>query len=306
MRSVASFVTAAHGQSLGPIHLFPYIDPVLAIHMATFGTAVKVYIEASRENVVGLNSLVVDDDPVSRKVLEKMLGNLGSCSVAGCGLDGVVAFKQALCSERPFSLVCVDRHMPGIDGHRTIASLRATEKIMGLGTRAKVLMVTGSNDPADVHAAFAAECDAYLVKPVSQQALLGKLDTLGLLPGAMEEAAPALDARAAICAHQDWRQKLSAYLRNPDGTLDPGVVAATDRCLLGRYLLERSRAGEDDEHTALVEAEHIQFHWTAADLVRQANLGEPIGAAALAKLGRDYDELSARIVAWLEFLGAHG
>jgi len=232
-----------------------------------------------------------------------MLGNLGPCSVAASGLEGVIAFKQAICSEMPFSLVCVDRHMPGIDGHRTIASLRATEKIMGLGTRAKVLMITGSNDPADVHAAFAAECDAYLVKPVSRQALVAKLEALGLRPET--GSAPVLDARAAICAHQDWRNTLSKYLVKPDGTLDPGTVAATDRCLLGKYLLERARAGEDDEHTALVEAEHIQFHWTAGELVRHANRGESIGKAALDRLGRDYDELSARIVAWLEFLGSH-
>lgn len=255
---------------------------------------------------MNLNSLIVDDDPVSRKVLGKMLGGLGSCSVADCGHDGIVAFKQALCSERPFDLVCVDRHMPGLDGHRTIASLRATEKIMGLDRTAKVLMVTGSNNPGDVRAAFAADCDAYLVKPVSRKALMGKLDALGLMPQGGPHAEPALDASTAICAHQEWRQKVLTYIKQPDGTLNPEVVASTAKCLLGKYLLDRAMAGEDDEHTALVEAEHIRFHQTAAELVRHAHRGGTIEEAMVEQLMRGYDELSAGIVAWLEFLGRHG
>ena len=38
------------------------------------------------------------------------------------------------------------------------------------------------------------------------------------------------------------------------------------------------------------------------ELVRHANRGEDLEAKLLGRLGRDYDELSARIVAWLDFL----
>ena len=40
----------------------------------------------------------------------------------------------------------------------------------------------------------------------------------------------------AIAVHVEWKEKLTQYLNQPDGSLDALAIAADDRCPLGQWL----------------------------------------------------------------------
>lgn len=68
--------------------------------------------------------LVVDDDPVNRKLAQALLSRLGlEVVLATNGVEAVDAFDQ----EGPFQLILMDCHMPILDGYEATAQIRARE-----------------------------------------------------------------------------------------------------------------------------------------------------------------------------------
>jgi two-component system chemotaxis response regulator CheY len=117
--------------------------------------------------------LIVEDDFVSRKVLTEFLASYGPCNVAVNGLEAVEAVKIALAEKRPYDLICMDIMMPGLDGTEALKEIRKVESAydVPLGHGAKVFMTTGAADSQHIVAAFHANCDAYLVKPINRAKL---------------------------------------------------------------------------------------------------------------------------------------
>ncbi len=117
-------------------------------------------------------ALVVDDDPVSRRILMALLSRAGQRVV--CASDG----PEALSIVETFapSLACVDLNMPGMSGLELVEALRSR-----LGTEMpQVVMLTASGDPGDASRAKAAGIDRYLTKPVGSQDVANFLHELSL------------------------------------------------------------------------------------------------------------------------------
>ena len=74
-------------------------------------------------------------------------------------------------------LVLLDVHMPGTSGLEVLAWLRAQPGSLG---QVPTVVLTGSDDEADIDAAFAAGATSYLVKPVGFDALLDVVRGLSL------------------------------------------------------------------------------------------------------------------------------
>jgi two-component system chemotaxis response regulator CheY len=130
-----------------------------------------------------LQTLIVEDDFLSRKVLHHMLSPLGTADIAVNGAEAVEVFARALSSGEPYNLVCLDIHMPGgVDGHKVLEEIRSIENSAGLQglDRARVVMTTSSADRRDILSAFRSECDAYLIKPIDRAKLMDQLEALGL------------------------------------------------------------------------------------------------------------------------------
>jgi two-component system, chemotaxis family, chemotaxis protein CheY len=129
-----------------------------------------------------LRTLIVEDDFVSRKILQALLAPYGLSDIAVNGPEALTAFKMAVGSGQPYHLVCLDIAMPGMDGHQVLAELRTFETDLGIQglDRARVIMTTASRDPRDVRSAFRSECDAYLLKPIQEAQLLEHLQELHL------------------------------------------------------------------------------------------------------------------------------
>jgi two-component system chemotaxis response regulator CheY len=128
-----------------------------------------------------MDSLIVEDDQITRTILEKWLKSFGKVEVARNGEEGFDAYDVSLKSGYPYALICLDIHMPGLSGHQVLEKIRKAEAAMGLtsGKGAKVLMVTADGNMDSVMKAYKFECDGYLQKPLNKEKLMKALSDLG-------------------------------------------------------------------------------------------------------------------------------
>ncbi len=115
--------------------------------------------------------LVVEDDAVSRRVLVRLLESLGcKANAATNGMEAVTAASQTA-----YSLIFMDRRLPGIDGLEAIRRIRAAER----GQRhTPIVALTADAMQEDVAHCLQAGADEYMSKPVARQSLLALLQRI--------------------------------------------------------------------------------------------------------------------------------
>jgi PAS domain S-box-containing protein len=112
----------------------------------------------------GLNVLIVEDNLVNQRLVQKLLLNLGcKATVAGNGLIGMDVLSRA---RPPFDLVLMDLHMPELDGLGAIDRIRSREEGIG-APPIWITVVTADARPEQRVKALAVGANDYLVKPVS-------------------------------------------------------------------------------------------------------------------------------------------
>lgn len=129
-----------------------------------------------------MKTLIVEDDFLSRFVLQKMLLPFGQCDAVVNGVEAVQAFKFALLEGDPYQLICLDIMMPEMDGNETLREIRQYERENGIepANEVKIIMVTALDTPKDViDAYYLGGCSAYLVKPIDRGRLLRRIKDLG-------------------------------------------------------------------------------------------------------------------------------
>ncbi len=100
------------------------------------------------------------------------------------GAAALDMFREAHDDGEPFDLVCLDIHVPEMDGHAVLRGIRDFEDVLGLqgAGGAKVIMVTALRDEQNVLGAFRTGCEGYVVKPVDRAKTHAQLDELGFVP----------------------------------------------------------------------------------------------------------------------------
>jgi len=127
-----------------------------------------------------MRALVIDDSRVMRRIVATTLHGLGyQTAEAGDGRQALDLLEEG---ER-FDLACVDWKMPVMDGPELVQAVRARRDWRDL----TLVMITTESEQSQIVRALAAGAHEYLIKPFSPDALVGKLDLLGLLP-AREDA----------------------------------------------------------------------------------------------------------------------
>lgn len=128
-----------------------------------------------------MHALIVEDDLVCRKVLQKLLAGYGTVEAVACGSDALIAVTQARAAGKPFQLVCLDIDMPDMTGHQVLVQLRREEdeRKSPADQRLRVLMTSGHSQPENVVASFHNRCDGFLVKPVNAHKLAERLNGFG-------------------------------------------------------------------------------------------------------------------------------
>ncbi len=109
--------------------------------------------------------LVVDDDPMTRMLAQKSLGNAGfTVSEAEDGVQALALFPEV----QP-DIVLLDVEMPNLDGFSTCAELRK----LPAGKNVPVLMVTGLEDESSIDRAYDTGATDFATKPINWS-LLGR------------------------------------------------------------------------------------------------------------------------------------
>lgn len=120
-------------------------------------------------------ALVVDDSKAMCSLLGHILRGAGFEVIEAS--DGQEALDY-LQGTHTINLVLVDWNMPSMDGYAFLHAVRALPDYHLLC----VMMVTAESEIEQVSKALAAGADEYLMKPFTRDAVLEKLNLLGILP----------------------------------------------------------------------------------------------------------------------------
>ncbi len=127
----------------------------------------KVDVDLAKQRV-----LLVDDEPVNRRVIVAMLQKIGvQVEVCASGPESIYTAQQAVKSGQPFGLILMDAWMPGMNGYTTIEKLRD----QGLLAETRVLILTSSAESGDAKRCKDLGISGYMTKPLTLTELRGAL-----------------------------------------------------------------------------------------------------------------------------------
>jgi CheY-like chemotaxis protein len=132
-----------------------------------------------------MNLLLVDDDPVSREILRKILESLLKHTVT-VAKDGEEGWHIVRDSGQVFDAAFIDIQMPGVDGLQLAELIRAG----GLPNPPPIILCTALADRPTVAKAASLGIRHYLLKPCSPAKVLEKLQAaVGVAAGPPERTA---------------------------------------------------------------------------------------------------------------------
>lgn len=127
-----------------------------------------------------MRMMLVEDVPVARLIQAKLLGQYGHVDAAIDGSGALEFFETAMWCEAPYEVVWLDLALPDLHGIEVMQRLRELETENACA-HAKVIIVTGSLDPADKLAAEELGAEGFLHKPLTLEMIQGELSRLGLI-----------------------------------------------------------------------------------------------------------------------------
>jgi signal transduction histidine kinase/CheY-like chemotaxis protein len=114
------------------------------------------------KDVTGSRILIVDDNEVNRAILLEQLGSWHfEAAAVASGREALSALRQASANNRPFELIILDQHMPGMNGSAVIAAVREEPVIAATA----IVMLTSVDQSGDAREMRALGARGYLVKP---------------------------------------------------------------------------------------------------------------------------------------------
>jgi two-component system chemotaxis response regulator CheY len=120
--------------------------------------------------------LIVDDSRTMRRIIGRILSDAGfEVLEAGDGQEAIDVLEAQ--AELP-TLACVDWNMPVMDGLTFVTEVRRRPEWRVI----TLMMVTTESESDRIVRALAAGAHEYLIKPFTADAMVEKLDLLGLLP----------------------------------------------------------------------------------------------------------------------------
>jgi two-component system chemotaxis response regulator CheY len=120
--------------------------------------------------------LVVDDFSTMRKIIKKVLTELGYTNVAEAedGKPAFEALQTAQTSGQPFQFVISDWNMPGMTGIDLLKACKQDVNFKNL----PFMLVTAESEQKNIMEAAKNGVSDYVVKPFNAQTLKGKLERI--------------------------------------------------------------------------------------------------------------------------------
>ncbi len=155
----------------------------------------------------GIRVLFADDMELGRLVFRDFLEGTG-CEIEEAA-DGAEAIAKAVGVAIPYNLVVLDLYMPGTDGFKAAAAIRADEAARGL-PRVPILALTAGHSEEERWRAKDAGFDRFLSKPIARADLLEAMAEM--LPPEQTNAAPPVETLAGLNIPSGLEHLLPAFL----------------------------------------------------------------------------------------------
>lgn len=105
--------------------------------------------------------LVVEDNPLNQKLIEKQLATLGyQCDLADDGLEGIEKWKKA-----DYKIILTDCHMPNLDGYHMTKKIRDIE-VKQKKKAIPIVAITGAAMSGDAEYCYSTGMNDFVSKPV--------------------------------------------------------------------------------------------------------------------------------------------
>jgi two-component system, cell cycle response regulator CtrA len=115
-----------------------------------------------------MRALVIEDDPVSARLIEQALKAENMISEpANCGEDGIELGKLY-----DFDIIVLDLRLPDMEGYEVVRRLRAAK------VQTPILILSGRSDPTDKVRGLMGGADDYLTKPFNKAELVARIQAI--------------------------------------------------------------------------------------------------------------------------------
>jgi two-component system chemotaxis response regulator CheY len=122
-----------------------------------------------------VQAMILDDSRAMRMILRRIMQSVGFDVLEAS--DGAEGLKLLESGQVP-DVALVDWNMPNVDGLSFVSSVRANSD----WKRIALMMVTTESEQGQIVKALAAGAHEYVIKPFTTEAILEKLNLLGLVP----------------------------------------------------------------------------------------------------------------------------
>jgi PAS domain S-box-containing protein len=136
----------------------------------SLASEIKSLCNLPKDNIRGLNVLVVDDSPTFLEIMKQLASSLSFCvEAASSGLEAIQMVKSRDEAKDPFKLIFIDWKMPDMDGIETSEKI---QRDTSLSETPKVVMVSAYEAETIQRTKENLKIDGYLTKPVTTSTLL--------------------------------------------------------------------------------------------------------------------------------------
>jgi PAS domain S-box-containing protein len=127
------------------------------------GVYVGLVSDSDGADLVGVRTLIVDDNITNQRVLRELVAGWGCTETrAGSAEEAVVLLRRALDESHPFDVILLDLNMPEIDGYGLARMVQDDFRL----APTPMIMLTSSAQRGEAEKTQQAGIDAYLTKPV--------------------------------------------------------------------------------------------------------------------------------------------
>lgn len=121
-----------------------------------------------------MHALIIDDSRTMRSILRRIVTELGfDISEAGNGEEALTLLEDGLVPD----LCLIDWNMPLMDGYTFVTRVRADPRWRQI----TLMMVTTESEHGQIVRALAAGAHEYVIKPFTAEAIIDKLELLGMV-----------------------------------------------------------------------------------------------------------------------------
>ncbi len=120
-----------------------------------------------------MEGLVIDDNRNTADALQQMLAVIDLPARVAYGSSAAISLLGSFVPQ----FICLDINMPGVDGTEILAYLKREPRLM----KVPVVVITSDDQPETRHRVMRGGAQAFLIKPVTVDALEGAMRKAGVL-----------------------------------------------------------------------------------------------------------------------------